>query len=191
MHADDPDEASIVGLRISDEASQPDFYCIKISNTCRDYYLCVNSKLLIFKDAGLVPDVGARLLREQRIVNVVTSEPDLICDLPGALRLITEEDVDDRAVILNFLNAAFDIVRQVGCVIPGWAERDLYKIADHLTFNKEFSSFLRAENLMRDELCNAICLCAGLVLPRIFFVDENCLSLYPLDSEPSVGTTGG
>jgi hypothetical protein len=185
MCVDDPKKASLVGLRISDEASQPDFYCINIYNMASDYYVCVNERLLIIKDACLAPAVGALLLGAEGIFNDVPTEPDLICDLPETLRLLTQENVDNHAVILNFLNADLDVVGQLGCGITEWAKRDLYKVADHLTFNREFSSFLLAENIGRDELSDAICLCVGMVIPRILFVDERCLSLYPWGPTPT------
>jgi hypothetical protein len=179
MSINEARKSALVGIRLANRTIGADFYCINIYNSESDRYLEFDGNIVITKDADLAPQLVGLLLQDECVISSVPTEPCLLCDLPETLRLIALENDDDRAIILNCLNVTFDLVAQAGCIIPEVAKRDLYKLADHLTFHQEFDTFLLAEGLKRDEMYNALCMCIGMILPHVFFIDKSRLLLYP------------
>jgi hypothetical protein len=88
----------------------------------------------------------------------------VVYDLPLALYRLANEDIDPDAVILNCLNVLFDLVRATGIPPVAAVKDELYPLADHLTFDREYGSYLDAEPGRRGRVIDAILWCIGAVV---------------------------
>jgi hypothetical protein len=97
-------------------------------------------------------------------------EIELTCDINKVLRLITLNSIDKDATLINFMNIFFDIINALNIVIPNEYKNVLYLIADHLTFNRRFGSFLKQNKLSREDIINAIYWLNGAIISNSQFV---------------------
>lgn len=82
---------------------------------------------------------------------------DFICNISDAIKLVTEEDEDRDAVVLNCINTLLDLVATGPVELPN-EYTILRALADRLTFHAEFAEFKQTRSLIR----NALLWCAGI-----------------------------
>jgi len=157
-------EVWLVGIRTCSKSGRPDFYTIIYS--LDDIAITRNGPIVLFEDARLskravrlvpvgVPGRGVPLKR-------VT----FTYDLSKAFEVLLRDTVDHETQLLECLNFLFDRAKQLSIPIP----RDLYgrmaEFADHLTFDKDFSPLVRANEASRETVRNGLLWCLGLLFSR-------------------------
>jgi hypothetical protein len=122
----------------------------------KDSPIRFDGRMVAFDDENLCRSAAERLKLALPGVGIEDSS-DFICDIHGAIKLVTEGECDDNAVVLNCINTLLDLVATGPFDLP-----DEYKIlravADRLTFREEFGEFKQTRTLIR----NALLWCAGI-----------------------------
>jgi hypothetical protein len=156
----------LVGLRFDGESEEPDLYTLVFSD--RDHGPIVSrERLLFFSDVALAPKaIALDDDAEIRELDASGLELEVVYDVAQACYLLSSEDFDDSASILNCLNGLFDFVRTADLEIPPWYRQPLYDLADHLTFSKEYGSWIERSSVQRETYLNGLIWCVGAVMTR-------------------------
>ena len=91
---------------------------------------------------------------------------DAICDIAETLYLLDAEDMDESGTMLNCLNALLNLVAVTLTPMPTEYKQVLYALADNLSIDREFASFLAEEDIQRSEIVNAILWCVGAITAK-------------------------
>jgi hypothetical protein len=153
---------SLIGFRISPAAEGPELFTLIIYNG-KDSPVLVDRQIAFVTTPAHVTSVYQLCNSRLRALGPPPAEADMICDIPETLELIRNKDRDDSAVILNCLNTIFDLVDAVEVSMPDEYKSQLYALADHLTFDREYGSFIKEQNADRELMINALMWCVGVV----------------------------
>ena len=165
------EELWLFGFRIDPDRESPDVYTL-ILHGDKDRPLVADGQIVFFSRLELASsalNLGGIDIEQ---LGSVPKDVDLLCDLAKTLYLINSENIDPSATILNCLNTVFDLVRATGLSVPIQYKRVLYALADHLTFNREFSNFLFQENIARSTITDAILWCIGAIVSKAKLLRE-------------------
>lgn len=155
----------LVGFRINPDNVDPEIYTLMVIND-KDRPLVVDGQILLFSKPDLADKALSFAESDVKRLGPAPKEIDLVCDVAQMMHLIESEKIDPSAFILNCLNTLFDLINVSSFTMPAEYKRILYKFADHLTFNKEFESFLIKEDISREAIFNAIFWCIGIVATK-------------------------
>jgi hypothetical protein len=146
---------SLVGFRLSPDSEKPDWYTLFTYGE-KDIPVMDNDQVVFFKSLDLVDRAHALFDDNINSLFPPPSEPDLICDVAEMLYIINNEDRDESATIVNGLNTILDLVKATQINLPAECKEILYRLADHLTFNREFGAYLNQNAVTREAITNAI-----------------------------------
>jgi hypothetical protein len=155
----------LVGFRLDPDREDPEVYTLILEDE-KDRPLVANDQILFFNKPELAP--GALELSDPDFKRhgPPPKEVDLVCDVAECLYLITSENADPSATIINALNIIFDLVQATKLPMPAEYKRALYTFADHLTFHREFSDFANQPDMTRSILRDGILWCIGAVVSK-------------------------
>jgi len=162
---------ALIGFRIDPKNSGPNIYSLFIYGD-QDIPVIAEGQILLFVKPELVfrafelGDANIKRLGPP-VQNVY-----LVCDIVEALNLIKNEPLDTSAVILNCLNTMFDLVQASGIRMPSEYRQILYEFADHLTFEREYESYIIQKNIQRESIVDAILWCIGAIVTRARILSE-------------------
>lgn len=146
---------SLVGFRLSPDSENPDWYTLFTYGE-KDIPIMDNDYLVFFKSVDLID--GAYNIFDNSIKSIFPppSEIDLVCDVAEMLYVINHQDSDGSATIVNGLNIIFDLLKAIQVNLPAEYKNVLYRLADHMTFNREFGAYLSQNAITRESITNAI-----------------------------------
>jgi len=144
-----------IGVSFGIKNRPPDFFFLEIIGD-KDSPIRFNGRIVTFDDEKLCR--SALSMIGELLPEKVKAEHkyDFICDIPRAMTLITEQEIDSGATVLNCLNTLLDVIATGPFDLPD-EYRVLRSLADRLTFKEEFGEFKQIESLLR----NALLWCAG------------------------------
>lgn len=155
---------------INDEALYLVGFCIRTSDIPEIYTLIsaggeidrpilIDNAILFFDAPQLISKALELSTSDLKKLPLPSEEVALTCYIREMLQLIDTESIDESATILNCLNTFFDLIDAVEQALPDNYKHLLYSFADHLTFHREFATFIRAQHLNRITLRQAIDWC--------------------------------
>ncbi len=164
---------ALIGLSINSGHAEAQFYLLLNYGGERDSPIMEEGKILLFKTPQMVKKwMRCNWGRSISWNNVAHRDASFVCNISEALRLVEGGTVDRSATIINCLNTFSDLLPASGFKLPTQYKRVLVKVADRLTFHREYGKFLRQERISRSVLRDAILWCLGSVLASSNFVEE-------------------
>jgi hypothetical protein len=159
----------LVGIRVDPNFPTPDFYTLLRADP--EYWPIVyNGQIVLFRDIENAQDALDLYLRSQGLPTArAPLDPALTLDFAQALYLLTSQSSDDTACLLNLINTILDMLKAVSVNPPRTYRSYLSQIADHLTFNREFGSLLKTQNLERVKIIEAIQWALGAIVTKSGF----------------------
>jgi hypothetical protein len=153
----------LIGFYLDPDAKEPNIYTLFVTE---DSPLAFEGYVVFFSESELA--VRALELCGIDIENFdsLPKESDLDCDVARSLYLVSSEDIDSSATLINFLNVLLDLVKATQMLMPEEYKRLLYEFSDHLTFHRELSTFFTQRNVTRSTITDAILWCIGAVVSK-------------------------
>lgn len=146
-----------IGISFGMTSRSFDFFLLQVIGE-KDAPVRFEGRIIVFDSEDLC---RASLERLEVVLPVdvrAQHEYGFICDISNAIKLVTDEEVDRDAVVLNCINTVLDLTTASGFGFPE-EYRILLSLADRLTFRAEFGEFKQVRSLVR----NALLWCAGVV----------------------------
>jgi len=153
---------ALIGFRLSPESESPEWYTL-FTYGVKDIPVMDNDQVLFFRSPDLVDKAFAFFDSSVKSLSPPPSELELVCDVAEMLYIINNETRDESATIVNSLNTIFDLLKAVKMNIPAENKDILYRLADHLTFDREFGSYLNQHGITREAITNAIIWAIGAI----------------------------
>lgn len=154
----------LIGFRLNPDSDDADIYTAILHGEI-DKPLMIDDQIIFSKQLETLAHVIDSVPNVNQSISPL-HKVDLICDVAEALYLITAEDIDTSATIINFLNILFDLVRATKLSMPANYKNILYSFADHLTFSQEFKRFLEEKKITRGEIRDAILWSIGTIMVK-------------------------
>ena len=163
----DYNEIWLIGLRIDPDRENCDFFTILFSGDI-DVPLTIDNYIVFFDEIDFLSKTIE--LEVPEIFNDLnTSEIELV-DLAQTLYLISVEDIDNSATIVDSLNIIIDLVKASGFTMTNASKSILFEVADYFTFNKKISDFFDNSNMSRTEVIDTILWCDGAIVSKSKFL---------------------
>jgi len=166
------DGIALIGFRLQADSVNPDFFTLMAYGE-RDFPVRDGVQIVFFTEPALAAKVCEYWPEEIRRLAKASLEIDLVCDVAKALHIIKNEDQDDSSILLNCLNTFFDLVVATGHACPKGYERALSRLADRLTFEREFATFLEQEHVSRSDILDAFLWCMGSIAANAKLITNN------------------
>jgi hypothetical protein len=174
----DDEALYLVGFCLNANEHESDLWTLITSGGDIDRPIVADSKIIFFNDPELAPAALELADNDLKQLGPAPQEVVLVCNVPEMLHLVDTESADETATILNCLNTFFDLLEAVKQPLPPDYKRILYAFADHLTFHREFGTFLEEQQIDQTMLREAIEWCIETIFSRSKF-----LSLQNWDQE--------
>jgi hypothetical protein len=159
----------LVGVRLDPNFPSPDFYTV-LRDEPADWPILYEGQIIFFHKPEEAQEALDFYLHHLGLPpGTVPTEPDVILDFAQALYLLSTESRDEACCVLNVVNTLLDMLQAAAVKLPAKYRADLHRIADHLTFNKEFGSFLQDRQPGRAEVIEALQWALGGVMTRAMF----------------------
>lgn len=131
--------------------------------------IMVDDKVLFFNEPELASAALGVANPDMKSFGPCPEEVAAIYNISEMLQLIETADIDETATIVDCLNIFDDLLEAVKQPLSPDYKRILYVIADHLTFHREFGTFLEEQHIDRTMLREAIKWCIETVFSRSKF----------------------
>lgn len=151
----------VIGLRVDPETEEANFYVVLMYSGDKSIPLLVDNQLAIFQRLSSVATAISK-------VDATKSEDDFESleyglDFAEALYLFQSEAIDSSATILNLMNLLSDIFDGLRVRVPSEYKDVLNALANHLTFEREFGTFIEQSHITRERCINGTLWCLGAV----------------------------
>ncbi|MBD3885860.1 hypothetical protein IFO70_29550 [Phormidium tenue FACHB-886] len=156
---------NLIGFRLDPERETPQVYTLFICND-ENQPIVVDEQIVFFSNPELASKALELYGANVGQYNSIPKDVDLVCDLATMLYLITSEDTDPSAIIVNCLNTFDDLVKATELQVPNEYKKVLNAFADHLTFDQEFANFLTQQNISRSVIIDGVLWCVGAILVK-------------------------
>lgn len=161
---------SLVGFRINPNNEDPEIFTLIIYDG-QDSPLMVDGQIVFFSKPELVSKAYDLCTDDLKALGSPPTDVDLVCDIAETLHIINHQNGDSASIVLNCLNTIFDLVQAANTNMPEEYKTILYGLADHLTFNHEFSDFLQQHSIDRETIINATLWCIGAVAVKSMILE--------------------
>jgi len=128
--------------------------------------IMVDGSILFFEEPELAPAALELSAADMKHFGSTPDEIAAIYDISEMLQLIQTADIDETATIVDCLNVFDDLLKAVKRPLPPDYKSILYAFADHLTFHREFGTFLEQKQIDRAKLREAIEWCLETIFSR-------------------------
>lgn len=155
---------------ISPDSETPNFYTL-ITYGVDDIPLTVDGRLVFFRSPASTEAAYKMFNDSIKMSSSPPTEMGMLCDVAGMLYTISQEDLDESVTIVNCLNVTFDLIGALEIRMPDEYRKALYEFADHLTFDREFASYLREQGVHRETIINAFLWCLGAIALKSQLID--------------------
>ena len=165
-------ETSLCGFRFDDDNEHPDLYTVLLQ-VRDDGPIVSRGRVVFFTRLELAP-LALEMDDDPRVRALILPELSVdetyIFDMTEISQMIAREARDDTAMLVDFLNVLFDLVSATGIGLPSDYQRILFALANHMTVEREFASFLTHEQISRDQIRDAIFWCIGGIASRVIIL---------------------
>lgn len=162
------EQAWIVGIRLDPDDNQPTYYCVVFGDdlqpVTKDGYIVVCDEL---KQIDRVLQSASTSLTFD---DTSRTEVCDVCDVAMALYLLESEETDEHRSVIDCINTLTDLVKGTGGILPAHLKSPLYRLADHMTFERTLGAFFRDSEYSREQAIEGIIWCVGWVLTHAHFV---------------------
>lgn len=162
------------GFYFEDSEEEPVIFLIMVEGHDEDRPLMSAGRVILFgrtteADQAIALDDEAGLAA---LVGPATFDLNntYLFDIPAVLRVIREDDRDDSALLLDFLNLVLDVVNAIGAPLPTEYRATLHGLADHMTFEREFGAFIESAEIGRERVRDALFWCFEAIVVNSIFV---------------------
>lgn len=161
----DIDGIELIGFRINPDSEQPDVYTFTTYGV-KNILFASGDQIVFFtsKKAATRTFELFETNMQQQLVALLKESELVIYDVAKALHILNHKDVDESAIVLDFLNILFDLVSATQILMPPNYKEKLYGLADYLTFDQDFVTYLNQNSLDRKDVIDAILWCCGAVI---------------------------
>jgi hypothetical protein len=156
-----------IGVSLGMRGDRPDLFVLEIIGD-KDSPIRVSGKMIAFQTESLCRTALEKLKPLLPVGVKIEQKYDFICDIPGAIKLVMEQEDDSDAVVLNCINTLLDFVATGFFDLPD-EYRILRALADRLTFRGEFGEFKQTRILVR----NALLWCAGVAVVDVMLIQSH------------------
>jgi hypothetical protein len=159
------DGVALIGFRTCPDSEKPEFYTF-ITYGEEEVALSENGYLVFFNslsDTAKLFQLFGGLVTERFSA---PTETNAVCDIALVLNLLENKESDQDGEILYCLNTIFDLFNSIDLQIPEDKKAILYGLADHLTFEKEFASYLEKSSMSRRQIIDLLLWGFGAILSR-------------------------
>jgi hypothetical protein len=145
-----------IGLSFGMRGYGADLFLLEVIGD-KDSPVRSDGRMIAFGDESLCRTAVERLKSLLPVGVKIEHKYDFVCNIPSAIKLVTEQEEDREAIVLNCINTLLDLVATGPFDLPD-EYRILRALADRLTFRGEFGEFKQTRSLIR----NALLWCAGI-----------------------------
>ena len=166
------DKIWLVGFRIDPNYIQADFYTILLESR-DDQPISHQEQIILFSDSKYA-QIALEFDSHYSELTTQIAPQDIYCilDFAQMFYLMTYENNDESGCIVNCLNVLFDMLKCASIEIPKPYKDILFKIADHLTFEKELYQYLNCNEITRNQVVIATQWALGAVISRATFIPK-------------------
>lgn len=165
----DDEGLALIGFRLDPDRDNPEVYTLIVYGG-KDRPILVQDRIVLFSSPELVFHAYELGDANVKRLGPPPSSPSLVCDVAEMLDIIGNRNTDESSVILNCINTMLDLLDPGKTPIPPGYKQLLFSFADHLTFDREFASFLNRNNIEREKIISAITWCVGAIVVRARFL---------------------
>lgn len=160
----------LIGFKLNPDSEKPEIYTLVFGEKNRP--LIKNEQIIFFP----TPEAACRALEfcgteTLTSIDFIADDIELIVDIAETLYLISSEEIDLNNTILNTINLLDDIIIALEIHRPQFYKNNLYKFADHLTFNRSITPFLETEQITRASIINSLLWCIGAITVQSIILD--------------------
>ncbi len=164
LSLDNAQMLSPIGLAFGMNSRGADLLVLEVIGD-KDAPIRTNGRMIAFEDENLCRSALEHIRPLLPSGVSIDEKYDFICDIGNAIRLVTEEQHDRDAIVLNCINTLLDFVGTGRFDLPD-EYRVLLSLVDRLTFREEFGEFVQSRSLIR----NGLLWCAGITVLDIIKV---------------------
>ncbi|NER21907.1 MAG: hypothetical protein F6J86_19065 [Symploca sp. SIO1B1] len=166
----------LIGFRFNPNYTAPDFYTLLLEEK-EEQPISSNGQIILFQDpdyaqAALELDSEFSTLSSQ----IAPTEVYLNLDFANMLYTISSENYDESGGIIECLNTLFDMLKCASISIPSHYKEKLFSLANHLTFDKDFSVLFVENESLRNSTVEAIQWAIGAVISKSTFFSKKTLA---------------
>jgi hypothetical protein len=153
----------LLAIALDPDCPRPELYGL-IFEAEKDRPLLVNGRIALFSDPQRARELLDRYAGELVADCVDIDKPFFWCDVAQALHYLSAGGFDERASVLDAVNALLDLVRATSTPLGDRRRAALYDIANHCTMSKDLTKYLEEEgDYSSAELVDAVLWCVGVV----------------------------
>ncbi len=161
------------GLRFDGDKDEPELYTVRLQARNNGWPVLSRGRIVVFAELSLAKKAleidDDPSLRGSVLPPLNVDETD-IYDVADCLTTVDDGEVDTSHELLDYLNLLYDLVGATKLNYPRRYRKVLYDLADHLTFEHEFASYLNRSRVGRVTIRNAILWSLGAVLAQSTFI---------------------
>ncbi len=151
----------LIGFRIEPDIFDPQLYTIYIEG---EHPITCSGQPIVFAKPELADAALALSDLDRTRFGATPEELDAVFDIAEAIYVLCEEDEVENGDPLGCINMLLDIANCVDERTPCSHRKTLESLADHLTFNTEFKSFIEGNNITRQEISDAFFWAIGMAV---------------------------
>jgi hypothetical protein len=155
----------LIGFRLNSQSVHPEIYTLLIYGG-NDRPIKLDNQIIFFNYPEQVSQIWQLCGSDVQKLGQPPSNVELVIDVAKTLYLINHENTDFTNTILDCLNMLLDFVKAAETAIPELYRSPINSLADHLTFEHNFSSFFSENELNRSLISDAILWCIGAILVK-------------------------
>lgn len=156
----------LIGFHRNLDSKEIDLYTLMTFGGDENQPIMVDGCILFFDEPELASAALELVNTHMKRFGPPPDEIAAIYDISEMLQLIQTEDIDETATIVDCLNVFDDLLKAIKQPLPPDYKRMLYAVADHLTFHREFGTFLAEHQIDRVELRKAVEWCLETIFSR-------------------------
>jgi hypothetical protein len=151
----DDDGLALVGFRLDPNREDPEVYTLIVYGG-NDRPVVIHDRIVLFTRPELVLRAYELGDANEKQLGPPPQSTSLVCDIAEMLNIIKNQRTDKSSVILNCINTLLDLADVSGLLMPSEYRSILFDFADHLTFHREFATYLGQKNIRREVIVDAI-----------------------------------
>lgn len=87
-------------------------------------------------------------------------------EFSSVLKILAHGNIDTNSYVLDFINTSDDILKSLNIDIPSKFKQALFDLANHLTFEQEFATFIEHSGIDRELLIQSCQWCLGAIISK-------------------------
>jgi hypothetical protein len=151
----------LVGFRIEPDIFAPQLYTVYVEG---DRPILREGQPILFVRPELAEAALQRSDCGAAAFGPAPSDLYTVYDYTSAIYTLNHKEEAENSELLDCINVLLDFCNCIDEPMPSAYRACLESLADHLTFNKEFASFLYDMNISRKNVTDALFWCMGMII---------------------------